>query len=70
MRVIDLYPRDFYVTIEISLREVQKIVTALGKAELKFDGTVPHEVEAIQFIKEQFYPLLETLYEENKKYVS
>jgi hypothetical protein len=70
MRIIDLYPRDFYVTVELSLKEVGKLLLALEKAELKFDGKNPQEMEAVQFTKETFFTQLDALYEENKKYVT
>ena len=70
MKILDLYPRDFYVTVELSLKEVGKILMVLDKAELKFDGKNPQEIEAVQFLKETFFKQLDLLYEENKKYVS
>ena len=70
MKILDLYPRDFYVTVELSLKEVGKILMVLDKAELKIDGKNPQEIEAVQFLKETFFKQLDLLYEENKKYVS
>ena len=70
MKILDLYPRDFYVTVELSLKEVGKILMVLDKAELKIDGKNPQEIEAAQFLKETFFKQLDLLYEENKKYVS
>lgn len=68
MRVLELYPKDFYVTMELSLKEINKIRIALSKAELIFDGKKPEEKEAVGFVKDQFYPMLDRLYEENKQY--
>lgn len=70
MRILDLYPRDFYVTIELSLKEVGKLLMILDKAELRIDGKNPQEIEANQFLKEIFFRQLDSLYEENKKYVT
>jgi hypothetical protein len=70
MRILDLYPRDFYVTMELSLKEVGKILMALEKAELKFDGKNPQEIEAVEFVKNDFFNQLNRLYEENKQYVT
>lgn len=70
MKILDLYPRDFYVTVELSLKEVGKILLALEKAELKFDGSKPQEMDAVQFVKETFFSQLDQLYEENKKYAT
>lgn len=62
MKILDLYPRDFYVTVELSLKEVGKILMVLDKAELKFDGKNPQEIEAVQFLKETFFKQLDLLY--------
>ncbi len=70
MRVVDLYPRDVYATVELSMKEVGKILIALGKAELKFDGKNPQEIEAVEFVKGDFFRTLDRLYEENKQYGS
>ena len=70
MRVVDIYPRDFYVTVELSLKEVGKILTALEKAELKFDSKKHEEIEAVEYVKGTFFKTLDQLYEENKRYVT
>jgi hypothetical protein len=70
MKILDLYPRDFYVTMELSLKEVGKLLMVLDKSELKIDGKNPQEIEAAQFLKETFFRQLDALYEENKKYVT
>ncbi len=70
MKIVDLYPKDICVTIELSLREVGKILTALNRAELKFDGKNPQEIEAVEFVKGSFFQILDRWYEENKNHVT
>jgi hypothetical protein len=70
MRVVDIYPRDFYVTVELSLKEVGKILKALEKAQLNFDSKNREEIEAVEYVKGTLFRTLDQLYEENKKYVT
>jgi hypothetical protein len=70
MKIVDIYPKDFYVTVELSLKEVNKIIVALDKSQIKYDSKNPQEIEAVEFVKSEFFPLLNRLYEENKKYVT
>lgn len=70
MKIVDLYPKDVCVTVELSMREVGKILMALNKAQLNFDGKNPQEIEAVEFVKGQFFTMLDRLYEENKPYGS
>lgn len=70
MKILDLYPKDFYVTMELSLKEINFLLTALDRAELKFDGKNPQELAAVEFVKNQFFIILNRLYEENKQYVT
>jgi len=70
MRVVDIYPRDFYVTVELSLKEVGKILMALEKAQLNFDSKNREEIEAVEYVKGTLFRTLDQLYEENKKYVT
>lgn len=70
MRVVDLYPKDICVTLELSLKEIEKVLLVLDKAELKYDGKNPKEIEAVQFVKEQFFTQLDRVYEDNKQHVT
>jgi hypothetical protein len=70
MKILDLYPKDVCATIELSMREIGKILLALGKAQLKYDGKNPQEIEAVEFLKGPFFQTLDRLYEENKQHGS
>ncbi len=70
MKILEIYPKDFYITVELSLREVHKILVALDGSALVYNGKKPEEKEAVEFVKDNLYPMLERLYEENKQYDS
>jgi hypothetical protein len=66
MKIIDIYPKDVFVNVELSLAEVEYLVVVLNKAQLRYDSEKPTEVKAIEFVKDRFFPMLNSIVEENK----
>jgi len=66
MKIIDIYPKDVFVSVELSLAEVEYLVVILNKAQLRYDSEKLMEVKAIEFVKDRFFPMLNSIVEENK----
>ena len=66
MKIIDVYPKDVHVVIELSLSEVKMLLDALDRAELRYSGEKPEEVESTKFVAEMFYSTLSKLMEDVK----
>ena len=69
LRVIDVVPRDVWVTIEIPLGEITKVLTALDAAKITFDSSKddPEIIEAINYLKDDFYKKLADIEEGMKR---
>ena len=59
MKVINIQPKDIYITFEIGLKEADSLLDALDMAEVKFDG----KDESQMFAKDALNKFFETLSE-------
>ena len=67
MKILSVEPRDIYITVDLSFRELEMILNFLDNCEVKYDGEDKDLKESITFTKEQFFTLLNKLYEDLKK---
>lgn len=68
MKVLSVEPKDIYVTFEIGLDEIEKILIALNRTEIKYDGKKEPEVaEAAKYLNETFFTELDKVFETIKK---
>ena len=66
MKVLNVQPKDIYITFEISLKDADRLLAGLGNSELKFNPTKPDEVAAKETI-EKFFEMLDEVVEGLKK---
>lgn len=67
MKVINVAPKDIYLTLEFALEDLVLIRDALSCAEFKFSSSEDPELEkAINFTSNDFYSFLNGLIEEMK----
>ena len=58
MKVVDVAPKDIYITIELSLKETRNLLKALDKVKIDYNGQKePEMVEAAQTLT-TFYNIL------------
>ena len=62
MKVLNVQPRDFYIILEISLKDADRLLVGLGNSELKFNPAKPDEVAAKETI-EKFFEVLNEVVE-------
>lgn len=68
MRIVDVVPKDVWVTLELPMSEVVKILTALDNSKIEYDGIDKPEVaEAVSFLKDVFCKQLAELEEGMKR---
>lgn len=59
MKILDISPRDIFVTFEISVGELKCLVDALDHAEFKYNGEDNENLKfSVQYMVKQFYPEL------------
>ena len=67
MRIVKVEPRDFYITLDFSLKQVNMILDYLSKCVVEYDGEEDLEMkEADDYMKNQFFKQLDVLSEEIK----
>jgi len=56
MEILDIIPKDVYVVMEITVKEMESIKAALDIAEFQGEGVenFPH----VRFVVDKFYPFL------------
>ena len=62
--VLKVAPKDIFVNIEMSLKEVKKLHQALAIATIDYNGNVEKEKVAAIYAKSTFFPFLDDLIEE------
>jgi hypothetical protein len=69
MKVLNVAPKDVYVTIEISLESLKLLKEALSISEIKYNSKEkPEDAKAAAFLKDTFFPFLDTTIEDISKY--
>lgn len=65
MKIIKVAPKDIYVTFEIGLEDLKKIVTALDLAKINYDGkSNPEDAMAVIYLTKEFYPAIREVIED------
>jgi hypothetical protein len=60
MRIVDVAPKDIYVTFEMSIREINMVLDALEHSKVIFDSEEePELVESSNFLKNTFFKELD-----------
>jgi len=63
MKVVSIQSKDIYVTIDLSITEIDKLLTALSCAKLEYDGQENPDIrEAADYLTKEFYPALDDLH--------
>lgn len=62
--IIRIAPKDIFVNIEMSLKEIKMLHQALAIATIDYDGNIEKEKEAATYAKSTFYPFLDDLLED------
>ena len=62
IKVTDVQPRDFYITLEISLGAANQLLQGLGQSEISIDITKPDTVQAKEMV-EKFFKVLNEVVE-------
>jgi hypothetical protein len=57
-KVLNVYPKDVYATIEFSMDQLKKIRTFMDKSHMDFRRDVAEEAGAARYVQEEFYPML------------
>jgi hypothetical protein len=68
--ILRVAPKDFYVTLEISLTGMRQLVRALDLTEINYDGQEnPDDKLAVMFLTKEFYPSIkEVVVDLDKEY--
>jgi hypothetical protein len=61
MRVLNVEPRDFHIILDLSLKEVEHILTYLGRCTASPDANNPEWPEADKFVRQELFPNLDKL---------
>lgn len=61
MEFLGMQPRDVYVLCEFSRTDLQLLETALNNIELTFDGSIPEEQKAADYLVEKLYPKVQQM---------
>lgn len=67
MKIVSVYPKDVYVTFEMSIKQAGMILDALELAEIKYDPKDnPKILEAVEYLKTDFFKTLNEVVDEVK----
>lgn len=64
MDVLEVYAKDWHVRLELSLTEITKLLDFLDKCEFQGDLEDKRYVEAKDYVTGEFFPKLDTLFDE------
>ena len=67
MRVIDVYPKDVHVTLEISLKEL-KMLQSYIKISMPFYGKVVEDYEERSFLEHNFLPAISDVIKQTEQF--
>ena len=66
LRIVNVQPKDVYITLEISLKNADLVLKGLSQSEIKHDTTKPETVSATKAVEEFFKDLNEVVEELEK----
>ena len=64
MDVLEVYPKDWFVRIELSLDQIQKLLDFMDHCTIEIDPKNKELVEARDYVTENFFAKLDKLSEE------
>ncbi len=64
MDILEVYPKDWHVRIELSLTQVQKLLDFLDNCEFQGDVSEEDMLKAKDYVIGDFFPKLDKLTEE------
>lgn len=68
MKILSVESRDIYVTFELSISKIEKLLIALGRSKIEYDGKEEPEVgEAVKYLREEFFVELDKVFESIKE---
>lgn len=68
MKILEVYPKDVYATVEFSLQQLDMILEFLDNSIVEYNSEEkPKLHEAVRYVKNEFIPKSETLLEDYKK---
>lgn len=65
-KVVNIAPKDIYVTVEFNITELQLLKEGLELARIEYDGNSENDPKAAKYI-EEFYKFLEDFLREVKR---
>lgn len=67
MQILNVYPKEWHVQLELSLPQLEQILDFLDNCEFHGDPTDPKMNDAYEFVKNVFFKSLNGLTEDLKK---
>ena len=67
MEVLEVYPKDWHVRIELSVTQVNQLLDFLDNCEFQGDPKDDELWKANNYVTKEFFPTLDRLAEEMKK---
>lgn len=67
MQILNVYPKDWHVQVELSLTQVNQLLDFLDSCEFIGDPTDPKMNDCKHYVMDQFFPMLDNLSEDMKK---
>jgi len=67
MEILEVYPKDWHVRIELSLEKVKCILDFLDNCEFVGDMKAEHNIKAKDYVIGEFFPKLDKLTEDIQK---
>jgi len=61
IKILDIAPRDIYVTLDFQLKAIDFIVKYLDRCTCSPDPEDPEWAEIDKFVREQFFPMMDKL---------
>ena len=66
MHVLDVYPKDVHIQLELSVTELNLLLDFLDGCEYEIDRESDKSAEAHKFVTEHFFPMLDKLTQQIK----
>ncbi|HDZ15565.1 hypothetical protein LCGC14_1082980 [marine sediment metagenome] len=65
MKILEIYPKDVYVKVEFSLKQILHLVSFLNNSVVEYSSEEKPAVhEAVSYVKNDLFPQLDTLLED------
>lgn len=61
MKILDIYPKEIHVVLELEFSEVMKLQKALSMVTINYNSTIEDEREAANFLTNGFFPNINDL---------